>query len=93
MNRDGPAQVMVHQPLGGAEGSAADVERTVANLLRTRERMNQLYALHTGQSLDVIRRTLDRDTYMTASEALQFGIIDEVVASRKTPGASAAAAT
>lgn len=76
------AEVMVHQPLGGAQGSASDVERTVQNLLQTRARMNKLYAHHTGQPLDVIERTLDRDTYLTAEEAMAFGIIDEVVKRR-----------
>lgn len=79
------AEVMVHQPLGGAEGSAADVERTVKNLLATRERFYRLYAQHTNQPQEVVERTLDRDTYMTAEEAKEFGIVDEIVSRREAP--------
>lgn len=79
------AEVMVHQPLGGAEGSASDVERTVKNLLDTRERFYRLYARHTNQPQEVVERTLDRDTYMTAQEAKEFGIVDEIVTRRDAP--------
>lgn len=81
------AEVMVHQPLGGAEGSAADVERTVKNLLATRERFYKLYADHTGQPIDLVERTLDRDTYLTAEEAKAFGIIDGIVSRREDAAA------
>ncbi len=77
------ARVMVHQPLGGFRGQASDVERHAREMLSTRERLYGIYAKHTGQSMDVISRALERDTFMSAEEARDFGLIDEVISSRK----------
>jgi ATP-dependent Clp protease protease subunit len=79
------SRIMVHQPSGGAQGAAADIEIQAREILALRARLNSIYAEHTGQALDVIERAMDRDRYMTPDEALNFGIIDEVVVSRPEP--------
>ncbi|OIQ97197.1 ATP-dependent Clp protease proteolytic subunit precursor [mine drainage metagenome] len=79
------ARVMVHQPSGGAQGQATDIEIQAREILSMRARLNGLYVQHTGQPLDVIERTMERDKFMTAEEAKEFGLIDEVVTSRPVP--------
>ena len=76
------ARVMVHQPSGGAQGQAADIEIQAREILKLRERLNEIYVDHTGQPLDVIEDALDRDRFMNPDEALEFGLIDEVVTER-----------
>ena len=76
------ARVMVHQPSGGAQGQAADIEIQAKEILKLRERLNEIYVDHTGQPLDVIEDALDRDRFMSPEEALEFGLIDEVVTER-----------
>ena len=76
------ARVMVHQPSGGAQGQAADIEIQAKEILKLRERLNEIYVDHTGQPLDVIEDALDRDRFMNPDEALEFGLIDEVVTER-----------
>jgi ATP-dependent Clp protease protease subunit len=83
------SRIMVHQPSGGAQGAAADIEIQAREILALRARLNSIYAEHTGQALDVIERAMDRDRYMTPDEALKFGIIDEVVVSRPAPAEAA----
>ena len=78
------ARVMVHQPSGGAQGQAADIEIQAREILLLRHRLNEIYVQHTGQSLDAIERKLERDSYMSAEEARDFGLVDEVVLSRPT---------
>ncbi|GEB36737.1 ATP-dependent Clp protease proteolytic subunit [Gluconacetobacter sp. 1b LMG 1731] len=73
------ARVMVHQPSGGAQGQASDIEIQAREILTIRQRLNEIYETHTGQSLEDIERKLERDSYMSADEALAFGIVDEVV--------------
>lgn len=81
------ANIMIHQVLGGAEGQASDVEIRVKYMLRLKERLNQILSQHTGQPYDVVERACDRDNFMSALEAKEFGLVDEVVASRKdVPG-------
>ena len=81
------ARVMVHQPSGGAQGQASDIEIQAREILHLRERLNGIYERHTGQSLEAIEEKLERDSYMSAQEALAFGLIDEVVENRPaTPG-------
>ncbi|KAK9831296.1 hypothetical protein WJX74_010907 [Apatococcus lobatus] len=80
------SRIMLHQPLGGAEGQASDVEIRANELLKTRLRLNELYSKHTGQSTDVIARALDRDNFKSAEEAKDWGIIDEVIERRPTFG-------
>lgn len=76
------ARVMVHQPSGGAQGQASDIEIQAREILVIRQRLNEIYRHHTGQSLEEIERKLERDTYLSAEEALAFGLVDEVVQSR-----------
>ncbi len=81
------SDVMIHQVLGGAEGQASDVEIRVKYMLRLKNRLNGIIAKHTGQPIDVVEKACDRDNFMTADEAQAFGLVDEVVKSRKdVPG-------
>ena len=86
------ARIMVHQPSGGAQGQATAIEIQAREILALRTRLNNIYVDHTGQSLEVIERAMERDKYMTASEAKEFGLIDEVVTSRPPLAEAAAAA-
>ena len=79
------ARVMVHQPSGGYQGQAADIEIQAKEVLKLRDRLNNIYHEHTEQPLDVIEDAMDRDRYMSPDEAKEFGLIDEVVASRPVP--------
>ena len=76
------SRIMVHQPHGGTQGQAADIEIHAREILKLRERLNDLYGRHTGQSLAAIQKAVERDTYMSADEARGFGIVDEVVEKR-----------
>jgi len=84
------ARVMVHQPSGGAQGQAADIEIEAREILTLRHRLNQIYVHHTGRSLEEIERALERNRYMSAEEARDFGIVDEVVQSRPVSADEAA---
>jgi ATP-dependent Clp protease, protease subunit len=85
------ARIMVHQPSGGAQGQATDIEIQAREILKLRQRLNEIYVKHTGQPLEVIERKLERDSFMSAEEAREFGIVDQVVENRPTaPGAEAA---
>ncbi|MCB5943573.1 MULTISPECIES: ATP-dependent Clp endopeptidase proteolytic subunit ClpP [unclassified Acidocella] len=83
------ARVMVHQPSGGARGQATDIEIQAREILNLRKRLNQIYVEHTGQPLDAIESKLERDTYMSAQEAKEFGLIDEVVKKQPRPDEAA----
>ena len=76
------ARVMVHQPSGGAQGQATDIEIQAKEILKVRERLNQIYVDHSGQNLKTIEKALERDSYMSPEEAKEFGLIDEVVINR-----------
>ena len=76
------ARIMVHQPSGGAQGQATDIEIQAREILALRARLNNIYVTHTGQTLEVIEKALERDKFMTAQEAKEFGLIDEVVVNR-----------
>ncbi|MCB8881858.1 ATP-dependent Clp endopeptidase proteolytic subunit ClpP [Acidisoma cellulosilytica] len=80
------ARIMVHQPSGGAQGQATDIQIQAQEILRIRQRLNEIYVKHTGQSLDTIEKKLERDSFMSAVEAKEFGLIDEVVDSRPAMG-------
>ena len=73
------ARVMVHQPSGGFQGQASDIERHAQDIIKMKRRLNEIYVHHTGQDYETIERTLDRDHFMTADEAKEFGLIDEVI--------------
>ncbi len=76
------ARVMVHQPSGGAQGQASDIEIQAREILHLRRRLNEIYHKHTGQPVEAIERKLERDAYMSAEEARVFGLVDEVVENR-----------
>jgi ATP-dependent Clp protease protease subunit len=76
------SRIMVHQPSGGAQGQATDIEIQAREILSLRARLNSIYVKHTQQSLDVIERAVERDRFMSPDEAREFGLVDEVVASR-----------
>ena len=79
------ARIMVHQPSGGAQGQATDIEIQAREILTLRKRLNEIYVHHTGQSIEAIERKLERDSYLSAQEAMEFGLVDEVVANRPVP--------
>jgi|TARA_R100001244_G_scaffold96522_6_gene72277 ATP-dependent Clp protease protease subunit len=79
------ARVMVHQPSGGAQGMASDIEIQAKEILRIRSSMNSLYAKYTGKSVEEIEKAMDRDTFLEADEAKAFGIVDEVYDKRPVP--------
>ncbi|HJM51419.1 MAG TPA: ATP-dependent Clp endopeptidase proteolytic subunit ClpP [Alphaproteobacteria bacterium] len=76
------SRIMVHQPSGGAQGQATDIEIQAREILAQRERLNQIYVRHTGQPLDSIESTMDRDTFMTPDAAKEFGLVDDIVSNR-----------
>ena len=76
------ARIMVHQPSGGFQGQASDIERHAQDIVKLKKRLNDVYVKHTGQAYDVIEKTLDRDHFMTAEESKEFGLIDEVLDQR-----------
>ena len=77
------AEIMIHQPSGWAKGQETEIRIVAEHILKTRERLNQILAENTGKPLDVIAADTERDNYMTASEAKEYGLIDEIVANRK----------
>jgi ATP-dependent Clp protease protease subunit len=76
------SRIMIHQPSGGAQGQATDIEIQAREIISLRHRLNQMYVEHTGQPLDVIEKAVERDKFMSALEAKDFGLIDEVVKNR-----------
>lgn len=77
------AEIMIHQPLGGAQGQATEIEIAAKHILKTRDKLNKILAERTGQKLKKIEKDTDRDNYMTAEEAMKYGLIDEVLTSSK----------
>ncbi len=78
------SRVMIHQPLGGFQGQASDIDIHAQEILRTRERLNEILSSHSGQPLDRVKADTDRDNFMSGAEAVEYGIIDEVLESRKS---------
>jgi ATP-dependent Clp protease protease subunit len=76
------SRIMIHQPLGGFQGTATDVDIQAREILRVREDLNNILVKHTGQSLKKIEKDTDRDLFMTGKQALEYGLVDEVIASR-----------
>ena len=76
------AEVMIHQPMGGARGQATEIQIVAENILRTRERLNRILAENTGKPIEVIAQDTERDNFMTAQEALEYGLIDKVLDKR-----------
>src|SRR5215217_7697174 len=83
------ARIMVHQPSGGFRGQASDIERHAEDIIKTKRRLNELYAKHTGQSVEAIERALDRDNFLSAEEAKAFGLVDNVYEKRDAAEAGA----
>src|SRR5437773_4123661 len=79
------ARIMIHQPLGGVQGQATDIDIQAREILRMREELNRILVHHTGQSMDKIQRDTDRDFFMTAEQAKEYRIVDEVLTSKPTP--------
>lgn len=79
------SRIMLHQPLGGAEGSASDIGIHAREILRIRDVLNAILARHTGKSVETVAKDSDRDNFMTAEEAKAYGLVDEVIVSRKEP--------
>ena len=77
------ARIMIHQPLGGYQGQATDIDIHAKEILRTRDTLNELWASHTGQPLDRIRNDTERDYFMSAADAKEYGIVDEIVTQKK----------
>ena len=83
------ARIMVHQPSGGFSGQASDIERHAQDIIKTKRKLNEIYAKHSGQPVEEVERVLDRDHFMTADEAKDWGLIDHVYASREAAEAAA----
>lgn len=77
------SEIMIHQPLGGARGQATDIAIQAEQIMRIKRKMNQLLSKHTGQTIKTIEKDVERDHYMTADEALKYGLIDEIIAPRR----------
>jgi len=78
------ARIMVHQPSGGFQGQASDIQRHAEDIMKMKKRLNEVYVKHTGQDYDTIEQTLDRDHFMTAEETKEFGLIDKVIEQRES---------
>ncbi|MBR7098813.1 MAG: ATP-dependent Clp endopeptidase proteolytic subunit ClpP [Clostridia bacterium] len=76
------SEIMIHQPLGGARGQATDIQIQAEQILRVKRTLNEILSENTGKSLDIIERDTDRDNYMTAQQALEYGLIDKIIAKR-----------
>lgn len=76
------SEIMIHQPLGGTKGQASDIEIHAKRIIMMKEKLNQILAANTGQPIEVIRRDTDRDNFMSATEALEYGLIDKVMEKR-----------
>jgi ATP-dependent Clp protease protease subunit len=79
------ARILIHQPMGGFQGQAADIDIHAREILRLRKKLDEILAAHTGQPLERIREDTDRDFFMSGEEAREYGLIDEVIAKRDTP--------
>src|SRR5258706_15272695 len=77
------ARIMIHQPWGGVQGQASDISIQAKEILRTRDRLNEILALHTGKSTEAVAKDTDRDFFMSAAEARDYGLVDDVVKSRR----------
>jgi ATP-dependent Clp protease protease subunit len=78
------SRIMIHQPLGGVQGPAADIDIQAREILRMREQLNQILVKHTGQSLKRVEKDTDRDLFLTGRQSVEYGLVDEVIATRPT---------
>jgi ATP-dependent Clp protease protease subunit len=79
------ARILIHQPWGGVQGQASDISIQAKEILRLRDRLNEIFALHTGKPFEIIAKDTDRDFFMSAAEARDYGLVDDVVKSRREP--------
>ena len=79
------SRIMIHQPLGGARGQASDIEIQAREILKTKKKLNEILAAHTGKDVERIEKDGDRDYFMSAAEAADYGLVDEVVSAHKLP--------
>ena len=77
------AEIMIHQPLGGAQGQATDIKIAAEHILRTKEKLNRILSENTGKPLDIIAQDTERDNWMTAEQAVEYGLIDDVITKKK----------
>ena len=84
------SRVMIHQPLGGYQGQASDIEIHAKEILKTKQRLNEILAKHTGQDIERVRHDTERDKFLSALEAKEYGIVDDVITPRKAGVAPAA---
>ena len=77
------AEIMIHQPSGGAKGQATDIQIVAENILKTKERLNRILAENTGKPIEVVAADTERDNFMSAQEAMEYGLIDAVISSRQ----------
>lgn len=80
------SRIMIHQPLGGARGQASDIEIQAREILYLKDRLNEIYSKHTGKPVDKIKQDTDRDNYLSAEDAMRYGLIDKVIESRNSVG-------
>ena len=78
------SEVMIHQPLGGAQGQATEIKIAAEHILKTKEKLNKILSINTGKDLDIIEKDTDRDNFMDASTALEYGIVDEIITKKTT---------
>ena len=76
-------EVMIHQPLGGAEGQATEIKIAAEHILKTKDKLNKILSINTGKDLDIIEKDTDRDNFMNSKEALEYGIVDKIIESKK----------
>ena len=81
------SRIMIHQPFGGVQGPASDIDIQAREILRIRQEINEILAKHTGQDIGTIQQHTDRDRFMTGKDAVEFGLVDEVIHSRPRPSA------
>ncbi|MEK6709971.1 MAG: ATP-dependent Clp endopeptidase proteolytic subunit ClpP [Nitrospinota bacterium] len=79
------SRILIHQPLGGVQGQATDIDIQAREILRMREELNRILSKHTGQGIDVIQRDTERDNFMTSARAKEYGLVDDVIVSRQAP--------
>jgi len=77
------SEVMIHQPLGGAQGQATEIKIAAEHILKTKEKLNKILSINTGKDLDIIEKDTDRDNFMDANTALEYGIVDKIIESKK----------
>ena len=77
------ARIMIHQPSGGYQGQATDIEIHTKEILKVKKKLNNIYVKHTGQKLSVIEKNMERNNFMSAEESLEFGLIDKIITSRE----------